>query len=268
MLDSVLLRMGPLSLPKKYCELCLDMFAVVQYWNPSLKGIERGRAFERVLYRYCETRQIRLAERAGSRTLCGGKSASGFFHEQDAVLTSPSFNVHMELKHLSTPLEKNELLVFSHKSLDFLLGGSPVVRAVPMFRIVLSGSLLSQEARRFALQWGITAIEPDRIPFPLLHYLSLSDFPGVSSLPSNCLTEMREVLPVVTKSVQEVIQHFSGVLAGSAHPMIGPGNDRILNVLQSDWGDRIWAALDEGTDGGWLEERYDDLDRELLLDNI
>jgi hypothetical protein len=79
---------------------------------------------------------------------------------------------------------------------------------------------------------------------------------------------MREMLPLVTKSVQEVIQHFSGVLAESTHPMTGPGNDRILNVLQSDWGDRIWAALDEGTDGGWLEERYDALDRELLLDNI
>ncbi|MGO9018694.1 MAG: hypothetical protein ACLQVJ_10130 [Syntrophobacteraceae bacterium] len=244
------------------------MFAVVQYWNPSLKGIERGRAFERVLYRYCETRQIRLAERAGSRTFCGEKSASGFFHEQDAVLTSPSFSVHMELKHLSTPLEKNELLVFSHKGLDFLLGGSTVVRSVPMFRIILSGSLLSQEARRFALQWGITAIEPERIPFPLLHYLSLSDFPGVSSLPSNCLAEMREVLPAALKSAQEVIQHFSGVLSGTTHPIVAPGCDRILNVLQSDWGDRIWAALDEGTHGDWLEERYDALDRELFLDNI
>jgi hypothetical protein len=244
------------------------MFAVVQYWDPSTRGAERGRAFERVLYRYCETRRLRLIERAGSKTICGEASASRFLHEQDAVIASPSFIVHMELKHLSVPLEKNELLIFAHKGLDFLMGGSIKMRAVPMFRIVLSGSLLRQEARRFALQWGITAIEPERIPLPLLHYLSLSDFPGVDSFDGDQLAEMHKVLSESTKSVQEVVHHLSGVLTGTAQPVLGPWADRTLNVLQSDWGDRIWAALDEGTGGQWIEERYDALDRELMLDRI
>lgn len=268
MLDRVLLRHGPLSLPRIYYELCLDMFSVVQYWQSSARGAARGRAFEELLYRYCEARKLRLVERAGSRTLCGEPSGSRFLHEQDAVIASPSFTVHMELKHLTAHLEKNELLIFSHKSLDFLMGGSAAMHSVPMFRIVLSGSLLRQEARRFALQWGITAIEPERIPLPLLHYLSLSDFPGTNSFSEDLLDEMRKVLVRCTKSVQEVVQHLAGVLNANTRPMLGPWADRILNVLQSDWGDRIWAALDEGTDGQWLEERYDALDRELMLDRM
>jgi len=244
------------------------MFAVVQYWKPSIHGPERGRAFERLLYRYCDTRQMRLTERAGSRTLQGMVSASGFLHEQDAVISAPNFIVHMELKHLSAPLEKNELLIFAHKGLDFLMGGETRLRSLPMYRIVLSGSLLRQEARRFALQWGITAVEPERIPLPLLHYFSLSDLLKRYSFTPEQQSEMIQVLSDATKPAQEVIHQLSGVIAGTTPPLIGPWADRILNVLQSDWGDRIWAALDDSTAGRWLEERYDALDQELMFDRV
>ena len=265
MIDSTLLLDGPLPLPRFFYSICLDLFAVVQYWRPKLMGIERGRAFERLFYRYCKTRKLGLLECAGSRTLRGEHSASGFSHEQDAVIASPELTFHIEMKHLGEPLGKNELLIFSHKGLDFLSGASVGFRTRPLFRILLSGSMLRQEARRFALQWGIVTIEPERIPLPLLHYLAHSDIGG---LPEEDIAEMRKVLKEATTSLQSIVHGLSGLLKGT-HPLRNSGwADRVLNVMQIKWGDLFWAQLDKRTDGTWLEDRYDALDRELLLYQI
>ena len=44
-------------------DLALDMFAVVQHWEPpAVPAYERGRLFESVLYRYCHTKKLHLTE--------------------------------------------------------------------------------------------------------------------------------------------------------------------------------------------------------------
>src|SRR5689334_17845504 len=94
--------------PQALYKLTLDLFALVQHWRPTVAGVERGRLFEGLLYRYSDARQLPLSERAGSRTVRGVRAASGFQHENDAVLAFPDFTVHCELKHLSGELSKNE----------------------------------------------------------------------------------------------------------------------------------------------------------------
>jgi hypothetical protein len=265
LINTTMLRFGPLPFPRFFYEMCLDFFVIVQYWSPALGGPARGRAFEQLFYRYCINRKLGLWERAGSCTLCGEHSASGFAHEQDAVVSTPEITIHVEMKHLGEPLEKNELLVFSHKGLDFILGSSSKLRSRPMFRVVLSGSMLRQEARRFALQWGIIAIEPERLPLPLLQYLSYTD---LECLRTDEAMEVRQALGEVLSPVQNVISKFSKSLSGTISSRTTLWSDRVLNLMQVDWGDRYWAQLDRQTDNTWLEDRYDALDQELCLDQI
>ncbi|MBY0461280.1 MAG: hypothetical protein K2V38_28480, partial [Gemmataceae bacterium] len=107
--------------PASLCTLALDMFAIVQHWDPATRtGIERGRTFESILYRYCRARKLTLTEKAGSRTLRGQVAASGFGHESDGVIATPDLTVHLELKHVTEELGKNDLLIFNQKGLDFL----------------------------------------------------------------------------------------------------------------------------------------------------
>src|SRR5262245_4652645 len=107
------------------------MFAVVQYWEPGLLGSARGRRFETVLHQYCRLGGLPGTERPGSRTIRHERSASGFWHESDGVIAFPDMTVHFELKHLTAPLEKNELLVFNQKGLDHIVGGSLSLRKTP-----------------------------------------------------------------------------------------------------------------------------------------
>ena len=39
---------------------------------------------------------------------------------------------HWELKHLTSALNKNELLVFNGKGMDFLYGSSPLYAPIPL----------------------------------------------------------------------------------------------------------------------------------------
>src|SRR6266567_386500 len=121
MMEQLLRRRKETPYPGFLMDLVADMFVIVQYWEPpAIPGCERGRLFEDIFYRYCDNRKIRLSERAGSRTLNGQRAASGFLHENDAVVATPDVSIHVELKHLANGLAKNELLIFNQKGLDFV----------------------------------------------------------------------------------------------------------------------------------------------------
>jgi len=110
-----------------------------------------------------------LCERAGSRTLAQQRSASGFGHEVDGATRSVECVTHWELKHLTSDLDKYELLAFNGKGLDFLYGSGPFYAKLPMLRFLLSGRNVGQESRLFTVLWGIMLMEPGRFPLPLLY---------------------------------------------------------------------------------------------------
>src|SRR5262249_35795936 len=130
------------------------------------------RFFEDILYRYCDYRRWTLSERAGSRSVRGTYAASGLMHETDAVIVTPDITLMLELKYLSAELGKNELLIFNQKGFDVIAANWRDLRSKPLFRAIVSGTMLSHAARRFALQWGILVIEPERLPLPLVHWLA------------------------------------------------------------------------------------------------
>jgi hypothetical protein len=143
-------------------------FAVVEVGGISGSGPARGRQFEQIFYDLCDRRGVRLSERAGARTVAGQTSASGLHHEVDGATRSVTCLTHWELKHLSTPVPKNELMIFNGKGLDFLHGSAAPVARTPVFRFLLSGGDVRDECRALAILWGISVIEPRRLPLALL----------------------------------------------------------------------------------------------------
>src|SRR5262245_4366353 len=115
--------------PRQLVEIVADCLSIVTCWEPyHLPGPDRGREFEKIFCQYCDVKGLILSEGPGSRTLCGHRSASGFKHENDAVIALPSFLVHVELKYLTQELGKNDLLIFNQKGLDFLAAGGASFR--------------------------------------------------------------------------------------------------------------------------------------------
>ena len=105
--------------------------------------------------------------RAGSHTLAHQRSASGFSHEVDGATQSVDYLTHWELKHLTTELDKNQLLVFNGKGIDYLFGSSAFFAKIPMLRFLLSGWNVGQESRFYTVLWGMMLMEPGRLPLPL-----------------------------------------------------------------------------------------------------
>src|SRR4051794_13427688 len=112
----------PPLLPDNILEIAVAAYAVVEVGGVSGFGPERGRNFEQLFYRVCDSRGVYLTERAGSRSLANQRSASGFGHEVDGGTKTLDCITHWELKHLTSELAKNELLTFNGKGLDFLYG--------------------------------------------------------------------------------------------------------------------------------------------------
>jgi hypothetical protein len=258
MLASLFRRKHGASFPQVLYDLTLDLFAVVQYWWPPVDGPQRGRLFETLLGKYCDSGGLPVRERPGSRTIRGTKSASGFMHENDTVLGFGGFTIHFELKHLATEVSKNDLLIFNQKGLDYLMSEDTVFRKTPLYRIFLSGGVLSREARRFALQWGILAIEPDWLPLVLLHYLSGRAMNNLRDVPLSAQDEIWDEVPNLIAPLQKRVNRAAELL-GSDEPLLMDGRiDRALDYLQRKLGDHYWDALDE-LDPTWLESRFDEI---------
>ena len=252
--------------PPELSTLVADSFALIQCWEPyHLQGPERGRMFEKLFCRYCERKRLPLSEKPGSRTLCGSRSASGFNHESDAVVALPTFLVHVELKYLTEELNKNELLIFNQKGFDFLAAANLALRRRPLYRILLSGRLISQEARRFALQWGIITVEPNRLPLPLIHRLAQIFSFGHHALAVEVRNQFSEEIPQIITPLQKRLLRLASLM-GTDEPLLSEHRiDRLLKVYQLQFGDACWTEMDE-VDQEWIEKRYDTFQLESRMD--
>ena len=260
--DSFFRRREDQHFPHPLYQLVADLFSLVQYWRPAVLGAQRGRLLEQLLYRYADARQLPLSERAGARTVRGVRAASGFMHESDAVLSFPDFTVHCELKYLSGELSKNDLLIFNQKGIDFLLAEDRTIRRLPFYRVILSGGLLSPAARRFAVQWGIVVIEPDRLPFLVLHDLCGRFVPTLRNVSLEAQQEIWDELPLLLTPLQMRLDRMCRLLAaGEEECIVGEYRLRwAIETAQREIGDFLWDALDEHNPA-WLEDRFERVSR-------
>lgn len=264
-MDDLFFRRSERHYAAWFYDLAADMFSLVQHWEPQISGPARGRLFEAVFHNYCDAKGLRVTERPGARTVRHERSGSGFSHETDAVIGLPNLSIHVEMKHLSTPLGKNELLIFNQKGIDHLLGGSEWFRSIPLYRLILSGQILTPEARRFAAQWGIVVVEPDRLPLLVLHGLAGRVIPGLRSVGVDVQDEIWTEIPSLLTPLQDKMRLFSEILRTGRRSLLEFQLERALNVLQRVMGDHYWMALD-AYDPRWLERRFEMLNSALNLD--
>ena len=205
---------GTPLLPPAVLELLVRAFAIVEVGGITGLGPDRGRRFERLFYRLCDRLGVHLTERAGGRSLAGQRSASGLAHEVDGATRAGVANTYWELKHLSVPVEKNELLVFNAKALDFLYDASWLFRRTPLQRFLLSGQNLRDECRLYAIQWGIIIIEPNRLPLPLIYEAHMRGcVPGLSGADRRAV----EVLaPWACRPLQQVTAELVAVVSATS----------------------------------------------------
>ena len=173
------------------------------------------------------------------------------------MLAFPDFTVHFELKHLSGELSKNELLIFNQKGIDYLLAEGHRLRSLPMYRIVLSGGLLSPPARRFAVQWGILAIEPDRLPLLALHELCGRIIPCLRNVSLQMQDDLWEEVPRLIVPLQDRLTRIGRLLQGGEECLVGEYRlSWAIDHAQRIIGDYYWDAMDE-QNCLWLEDRFE-----------
>jgi hypothetical protein len=188
-------------------------FAVVQVGGVQGTGPERGRNFEQAFYGLCDRWGVLLSERAGSRSVGAQRSGSGFSHEVDAASRGAQFATHWELKYLSGSPSKNDFLIFNGKGLDFLHGHDASAVRIPLHRFFLTGTNVTDECRYFAALWGISIIEPDRLPLPLLYTAAATG--GAALLNRSSRLAVENLVPWGFRPLQDAIAQLADWCGGS-----------------------------------------------------
>lgn len=230
----------------------LAAFQVCRTWaGAGLTGPERGRAFEQALYDAFGRFHLELGGRAGGHSIRGSRSASGFLHESDGVIVAPDVTVHIEAKHLTGSVPKNELLIFNQKGFDYLAADAPQVRKRPFYRLLVSGTALRPEARSFAMMWGIGLVEPDRIPIPLLHWLAGSSLEWPVR-PRTSADVLWRSLPRLVAPLQDRIRRLSDCVGGRGGEIITRTSLETMAAIQLQASEVLSRLLDERFPQ-WLE---------------
>lgn len=234
-------------LPINLLEVVTRAYAIVEVGGLSGVGAERGRNFEQLFYNICKRRGVYLSEKAGSQSLAGQRSASGFRHEVDAATKALPCITHWELKHLTGTVPKNELLIFNGKGLDFLQGTRSYLAKKPLLRFLLSGTNLRDESRHYGALWGIMIIEPDRLPLPLIYEAVARGASAILNV-SDCIA-VKDKVTWACRSLQTVICELADWSVGAVEksPYRQPVSTRAREIIdiQEQIGKNVMDYLDD-----------------------
>lgn len=245
-------------------EVIARAYAIVQVGGVYGTGPERGRNFERLFYKLCDRWQVNLTERAGARSVGGQGSASGLKHEVDAAGRGSQVATHWELKYLTRAPTKNDFLIFNSKGLDFLQGHDESSAKLPLYRFFLTGTNVEDECRYFGALWGITIIEPDRLPLPLVYESVIRH--GAGLFKDADRRAVRDILPLGFRPLQRIIgdlaewceRQSERCKCGEAGRLFA----KAIVDLQEQIGGAISDCLDEGYPD-WLDNLAEDTWREI-----
>lgn len=231
--------------PPNVLELVARAYAIVEVGGLNGSGPERGREFEQLFYKMCDRLGVRLTERAGGRSVAGQHSASGFAHEVDGATRAGSATTYWELKHLSSPLEKNELLIFNGKALDYLYDGGSLFRKTPLLRFLLSGRNIRDDCRVYGVQWGITIIEPGRLVVPLIYEAMIRGL--APSLSKADREAVRILAPWACRPLQKVVTEFAARCGADGSPVPASVSRRAKEIIdmQEQIGQDVLDCIEE-----------------------
>lgn len=130
-------------------------------------GAGDGRAFERRIERHLAVTGVRPLEVLSGLRSLGSHSLSGLYHQIDATGRMREAVIIGEWKAYRSSISKNDLLRFKAATDDYWLQQHSYVEA-PVIRIFGGTGHASTALRRYAAQWGICLVTPDRWPAPIL----------------------------------------------------------------------------------------------------
>lgn len=195
-----------------------------------------GRAFERRVDRHFGSIGVRQVEVfSGVRSL-GSQSLSGLYHQIDATGTTREAIIIGEWKAYRGFIPKNELLRFKAVTDDYWLSQHRYATA-PVVRIFGGTGYVSPALRRYAAQWGICLITPDRWPSPILAS-------ATTSWPEACPDQLaRRYLAWLSRPLHTVCapRAEGGWLVPS--PPKAAVLDHFLS-LQDRWSDQLWRRFE------------------------
>ena len=204
-------------------EICKDLYCILRFYQfKSPHGSKRGRELEKVFEDYCLSKSLRLVERRGSNTLLGHKSLSGIGHEVDGSIMGSNWSLYVELKAYERYVPKDQVMLFNEKSLDYYFAFFKSGKSYNLYRAFVTDSPLERMARRFCYLWSIIAVEPDRLPIPvILEYLRREKWERFFEFA--ILQEIERVLPRYSLPLDQILVRTWGPVAsirirGSALP--------------------------------------------------
>jgi hypothetical protein len=167
---------------------------------------------------------------------------------------------YWELKHLGGAPDKNDCLIFNGKSLDFLLGHDGAAAKTPLVRFFLTATNVTDECRRYSAFWGISIIEPDRLPLPLLYESVVRG--GAAHLSEPDCRVIRNLLPRGFRPLQDAIADLAQRANRIRNRTMAPDWSIEVVDLQEQIGTEMFDYLDD-LHVDWVDELADETWKEV-----
>lgn len=229
-----------------FAALCRDLFLLAQ--GPTLdNGTPPGYRWEQRIADHLAMRGVPVEAVPGGCRIFGHTSLSGLAHQIDSTLSCHDAFVIGEWKAHRTLIPKNDLLHFKAATDDYYTAIAGAVPTRPIMRIFGGRGRTSAQLRRYAAIHGITIIDPEHWPAPVLAAPQLKWPQDRHPTPS---LEDRSTLAWLGRPLQDVLEPL-GDRAFRIAPM--PTETRIMPALelQDYWSGRLWDAVD--SDEMWFE---------------
>lgn len=220
----------------RFERLCRDLFLLAQMARNDVG--ERGTQWERQVAGYANALGLASETQPGGCSFLGRSSLSGLAHQLDAVLGCRDAIVIGEWKAHHGTIPKNELLRFKAVSDDYYLSLGAHVPGWPILRLFGGTGVITTELRRYGALWGITLIDPDWWPAPVLAS-ARTVWPG----PGDPHPVDRRQLMWLTRPLQRTLRRQPDGSYRLAALPARPRVDAIIG-LHAHWSDELWEQVD------------------------
>ena len=217
--------------------LCRDLFLMAQV---PLMGDARGHQWERSIQEHLANRGVRSDVLPGGYSLFGTSSLSGLSHQLDATLASRDAIVIGEWKAYRGAFPKNDLIRFKAVTDDYYFGLRGQHPTRPILRLFGGPGVAKRELRSYAAIWGITLIDSERWPAPVLASERLMWPSGDSEAPAQ---EDRRHLAWLSRPLQHMLARLPD---GDYRVQRPPSTAAIAGALDRHdfWSERLWFSID------------------------
>ena len=220
----------------RFERLCRDLFLLAQLARDG--DGERGARWERQIAAHAAAAGPAVETQPGGCCFLGRASLSGLAHQLDAVIGCRDAIVIGEWKAYRGTIPKNELLRFKAVSDDYYLSLRPHSPRRPILRIFGGTGIITSELRRYGALWGITLIDPNWWPAPVLAS-ARTVWPG----PCDPHPVDRRQLRWLSRPLQQRLSRQPDGSYVPPAPRAKAHVDAVL-ALHAHWSDELWQHMD------------------------